>query len=427
MHTKSLYQETKLLLGNDTFSLKMDIAQDSFYHIALEMSANTDWAITNNESCLLQIDLYSDQSFINTFHMVTYMGRENHLYEANLGFLAKGSYEIVFTHQRVPVCEDSEIHIHDVSIISPILTEEEQLVYEHLPFLYGRNHFSAYDSCYTDTPLAMLYSIEQDKDVIQIEYHCIFSHEDEGTPGKLLLAKWGRLTDIEWCYSVWLDRHTNKVIKRAYQGPHHENRDFTGDFLQHSKRPILQVRTTNGNFDHIIDSSYCFSLVPAIYWDKEKQPREWFMKDYPHFNVVMIKEAERQLVNHENIHHKVQHPTTYLYCFFYMDAKDADAVIDLFYEVEGQHISSSYHFHPEIFGHGSYTGQDRHFTIAIEARAEDIQRMNVRLLNGHEATLRQIAFHTMSASGQFIEVKSTHSAILLTSKQKYVSVREFLS
>ncbi len=421
-----LFMISKLLHIQDAYKQKVNIARDSFYNLGIELESMTDWAIKNNESCLMQIELYSDQLLVYTSHLVTYMGKQKHCYQLNLGFLTKGNYELVFTNKAIPVCKESDIFLHEVALVSPVLTEEQMLVYEHLPLIYGRNYFTDYDGCYTDTPLAMLYSYEEDKEVIMIEYHCIFSHEDEGTPGKLLLAKWGRLTDIEWCYRIWIDPLSKNVLKRTYQGPDHDERFFEGDFLQTSNRPILQVRTTNGNFDHIIDSSYCFSLVPTILWEQGKHPREWFMRDYSYINYVMVQEAERQLLNHENIHERVYHPTKYMYCFFFLDDKDDDAAIDLFYEKDGKTVSSSYSFHEEIYGFGTYTDEQLSFAIAIEAMPEDIHQMNVRFLNGEHATINKIIFHTLSDSGRFEEAEQTHTMIQLSSANKQRPLKEFL-
>ena len=49
----------------------------------------------------------------------------------------------------------------------------------------------------------------------------IFTNEDGGTPTDRLMATWGRTTDIEYIYSVEVDR-AGEIVAEDYQGPEHE-------------------------------------------------------------------------------------------------------------------------------------------------------------------------------------------------------------
>lgn len=415
---------TEKLAYLESMILPFRIEKPRHFVLSLHASSTTDWAVEGKEACLLELTVHhkTEDTEIK-FHVVTYMGEITHAYKAYLGFLEEGDYELKVQQIVVPEYGHAITTVHHVHLSELHLTEQENLIYHHLPFLYGRNHFTEYDSCYTDTPLAFMYSYVEKDHLIELTYECIFSHEDEGTPAPLLLAKWGRLTDIEWCYKVVIDTYTNKVLKRSYQGPHHEELEFTGNFICGTERPILQVRTTNGNFDQEIDANYCFSLLPKISWDKQSEPREYFMKSFDHYNLVMMKEAERQLLGENAL---IEHPIHYLYVFFYLEETAGSVAIDLEYEKNTTTYSSSLDFYDEDYGYGTYTGGQSIFTIAIKGKEKDIEHMQVRLLSGQEVVIRQIIFHQLKTNGHFDEIREISRSIFLTKDNNKLRLKEYL-
>ena len=426
MYTKT-YDRAKILKPQDSLVLSVAVSHSGLYSIDITLSSTTDWARKNNESCLVTIKVMEEEGdFQHSFHLATYMGLEKHMYCVNIGYLPKGIYSFNIECMDLPILKAADLFVHDFSLKLVQLEEELRVVYEHAPILYGRNHFTAYDAVFTDTPLALMYSVYETRTKqIEIEYHVVFSHEDEGTPGKLLMSKWGRCTDIEWCYTVVIDALTREVAARRYQGPQHEVRMFTGAYLPNTQRPILQARTTNGNFDHCIDSTYCFALHPTIRWNKGKEPREWFMKDQAYINAVMIKEAERQLGNHSDFMHQIAHPTKYVYAFFFLEVHAGDTVIDLFYLKDNHVISSSYDYYDHLFEYGTYTGGNPFFTIAIEAEEEMIKQFNIRLLQGDQATIKKVQFCRLEQTGEMKESLTIEGPIVIDNKAPCIAIEEF--
>lgn len=418
-------EENAQVLFDQTVEYTFQAETDGFYRLNIEASSDSDWSIKGNESNLIVVDITSDKGISNQYSIVTYMGKERYIYKLYLGFLDEGSYKVKIRNVEVPVCQRSMVTIHSIECTEMKLTTLETLVHENAPVLYGRNYFSPFDNCYTDTPLALLYSIKElPNEIMKIEYHYIFSHEDEGTPAQLLMAKWGRTLDIEWCYSVTVNRITSEIIEAKYQGPHHQVRTFKGQYLNNSQRPILQTRTTNGNFDHVIDSEYCFSIAPEIQWNPQIQSREWFMKKRPDINLMMIKEAERQLIQNSAPMNQIVSSTKYLYAFCFTNNDTPNNIIDFTYLLKGKLVSSSLDFQDRVYGFGSYSDSYPNFTIAFEIddAQQCISSINVRLLHGEKMNINKVEFFSLDENGVLDLVYKIERSILLTKENPIIPI-----
>ena len=80
---------------------------------------------------------------------------------------------------------------------------------------------------FTDVPVFMWYETEPTPHGTRYRYSVIFTNEDGGTPTDRLMATWGRTTDIEYLYSVEVDR-TGGILAEDFQGPEHEVLPFAG-------------------------------------------------------------------------------------------------------------------------------------------------------------------------------------------------------
>ncbi len=68
------------------------------------------------------------------------------------------------------------------------------------PFIYARP--DTIDK-FSDIPLITYYEIfDEPENIKKIRYTTIFSNEDGGTQSAALMARWGRITDIEWIYEM---------------------------------------------------------------------------------------------------------------------------------------------------------------------------------------------------------------------------------
>jgi hypothetical protein len=107
------------------------------------------------------------------------------------------------------------------------------------PFVYARPDTVGR---FTDVPVFMWYEIEPTARGTRYRYSVIFTNEDGGTPADRLMATWGRTTDIEYLYSVEVDR-AGAILGEDMQGPKHEILPFRGTREGH--HPLLWVSTEN--------------------------------------------------------------------------------------------------------------------------------------------------------------------------------------
>ena len=88
----------------------------------------------------------------------------------------------------------------------------------------------------------MWYEVEPTARGTRYRYSVIFTNEDGGTPADRLMATWGRTTDIEYLYSVEVDR-AGAILDEDMQGPKHEILPFRG--RREARHPLLWVSTEN--------------------------------------------------------------------------------------------------------------------------------------------------------------------------------------
>lgn len=97
------------------------------------------------------------------------------------------------------------------------------------------------------TPLLMYHTWRVEGDRTVIDYQCIYSNENggTGTRSNLLMASWGRTTDIELVSRVILRRRpaAEPLQEDFFQARGHEVEAFAGAKID--QHPLLQVVTDN--------------------------------------------------------------------------------------------------------------------------------------------------------------------------------------
>lgn len=272
-----------------SFETTVQVDQLGFVEMDLKAFSNSDWSIRDEESAVLRI-------FVNDQYnqdCVLFYGKRTFNYQRLLGCFNRGTYQIRLEfYKEASSARVDHVWLHSTAFSVRTMDDPLALVYKHTPIFYGRHLYQPCDSSYTDTPLVLLYHMEQKENQCLIDYHMVFSHEDEGTPGPALMSKWGRTTDIEWVYRVLIDSN-GKVEKAEFQGPHHQTTCFKGQ-TDLGGHPLLQVATANGNVSDQITSSYRFFLPPLYEWKRDKEPRERVMERFPFTYQVTAWEMERQ-------------------------------------------------------------------------------------------------------------------------------------
>ncbi len=275
--------------SEQSMSIHFQLEQPGYAVLGLEAAGDSNWQENGRESVVLRLYLNGEYQQ----DVILFYGEQTLDYSRLLGCLPAGAHTVTLELQRdmTPTGATRAVvrraGVYHIGKEGPLA-----MVYRHTPVIYGRHLTHPYESTFTDTPLLLMYSIEQQEDRMTIEYHMVFSHEDEGTPSGLLMSKWGRTTDIEWMHRVELDRD-GKVLRHTYQGPHHVETAFAG-LTDCGGHPVLQAATANGNFTDQPLSDYRYMLPPLLQWDRTCEPRERVMALYPFIHQVSNWEMNRQ-------------------------------------------------------------------------------------------------------------------------------------
>ncbi|WP_322904078.1 hypothetical protein [Paenibacillus campi] len=275
--------------SEQSLRLQLHLEQPGYAVIALEAAGDSHWQEQGRESVVLRLELNGQYQQ----DVILFYGDRALDYVRLLGCLPAGTHTITImlqremTPQRATRAVVRRAGLYHIGYEQPLA-----LVYRHTPVIYGRQLTHPYESTFTDTPLLLLYSLEQRQERTVIEYHLVFSHEDEGTPSGLLMSKWGRTTDIEWMHRLELDGD-GTVLRHTYQGPQHVETAFAGHTAC-GGHPVLQAATANGNFTDVPVSDYRYMLPPLLYWDRNGEPRERVMVLYPFIHQVSNWEMNRQ-------------------------------------------------------------------------------------------------------------------------------------
>jgi hypothetical protein len=155
------------------------------------------------------------------------------------------------------------------------------------PFVYARPNTVGR---FTDVPVLMWYEREPTERGALYRYSVIFTNEDGGTPTDRLMATWGRTTDIEYLYSIEVDR-AGGIVGEEYQGPDHKILPFRGS--RDGRHPLLWVSTDNNMVRDAGDVAVRYAPAPQLA-DLKEVAREILMDANPWLYGVMTQELRRE-------------------------------------------------------------------------------------------------------------------------------------
>lgn len=194
-------------------------------------------------------------------------------------------------------------------------------VKRHAPILYQRA-----DTVGTESDVPLLMYVEWDASERALTYTVIFSNEDGGTSTRDLMARWGRTTDIEYVYKVWVDA-AGKAVRNQIQAKDHKDIPFTGPY--EGERPVLEPVTRNNMVaGATAKAGRRFDVEPMLV-DLSEHSREYVMDLKPETWKVMREELVREgklrqygVVRGEDI----SDPDNYVYAEFRSVQKDGGRV-----------------------------------------------------------------------------------------------------
>lgn len=208
-------------------------------------------------------------------------------YQVFLGPLDEGEHRLVIERNNRWSASHAPLEIQKIAVRSVSRADADYAAVIHAPILYARadtvGHFS-------DVPLLAWFEVFPDSDGEEIQYSYVFSNEDAGTPPAALMARWGRTTDIEYAYRVWLDRE-GKVQRETFQGFSHQNTPFRGNKV--GEHPYILVATPNNVFADTGASEMQYHLLP-VRADLSQHSREELMDRFPRTYQIMAEELKRE-------------------------------------------------------------------------------------------------------------------------------------
>ncbi|MFT3746471.1 MAG: hypothetical protein QM785_19545 [Pyrinomonadaceae bacterium] len=245
------------------------------------------WSQKGSEAAVLTI--FVDGIYRND--IILFAGNVFFQYKSLLGRLEQGEHKISVFVNHVRSAENTKrVVISDARVVNLSRSRDpiHQLAIENAPFLYARE--KVVDK-FSDIPLLTYYEVLPEKNgVIGIRYTTIFTNEDGGTQTAALLARWGRATDIEWVYEVWL--RDGKRVSETFQGANHIATAFNGKRI-FGDHPAINTVTDNNNFSDAGCSKLRISPMP-IRADLTLGSRETVMDENPWTYRIMAEEAMRE-------------------------------------------------------------------------------------------------------------------------------------
>lgn len=273
------------------FTLKLDgeaVAE-------IEMRApGADFAIAGREAAIAAIRVDG----LPVHHLVVANADKLQKYSVFLGRLKAGPHQIAVERDAALSAAGARLEVKSVKAQG---AEAVAMLLRHAPILHARADTIGK---FSDVPLLMYAEkLEDEAGKPFLQYTVIFSNEDGGTDTVALMARWGRTTDIEHVYRVWIDGPGN-AVRAMIQAKDHQEVEFTGQ--KEGDHPLLVPVTLNNMVAPGI-SPMRFQLTP-MEPDLKKRSREYVMDQNPWTYALAAKELER-----EGKAKLIRDPRNYLY------------------------------------------------------------------------------------------------------------------
>lgn len=172
------------------------------------------------------------------------------------------------------------MQVHGVTFRQYKAADAEYAVMANAPVLFARPNTVGK---FTDIPLLAYCERLPDG---SLRYSVIFSNEDGGTSTRALMARWGRVTDIEHVYQVW-----PATKKTLIQTKGHKDVEFHGKY--EGRHPLLAVSTDNNMVSEEGVSAVRYQLAPLVV-EMGAASREKVMDENPVTYLVSSRELERE-------------------------------------------------------------------------------------------------------------------------------------
>ncbi len=290
-----------------TFPFQVDAAAEVVAEMDLS-APGADWGRAGREGVMLNLSVDDGAKQ----QVMIFSGEMRHRYRAFLGEIAPGAHVLKLERHPDYSARGVQMQAHGVTFRQYKPSDAEYAVVANAPVLFARPNTVGK---FTDVP--MLAYCENLPDG-SLRYSVIFSNEDGGTSTRALMARWGRVTDIEHVYQVW------PATKRTLiQTKGHKDVEFHGKY--EGRHPLLAVSTDNNMVSDQGVSAVRYQLAPLVV-ELGAASRERVMDENPVTYLVAGRELEREgklrdFGKSEGT--KISHPENYLVVEMRVLNKDA--------------------------------------------------------------------------------------------------------
>ncbi|MEK7751733.1 MAG: hypothetical protein AAB654_07435, partial [Acidobacteriota bacterium] len=213
-------------------------------------------------------------------NVMLYAGAEQYAYRVFLGALGAGGHALAVERDARYSAPGAGLEVAGASFEEVPATDA---VVANAPVLLARANTVG---GFSDVPL--LVYCEREGPLLQ--YTAIFSNEDGGTSTRALMARWGRTTDIEYVYRVWLDPG-GAPARATIQTKDHKEVEYRGP--RDGAHPLLVPITDNNMVAPGGSSPIRYQLAPVVV-DLAAASREEVMDCHPILYRVMAQELARE-------------------------------------------------------------------------------------------------------------------------------------
>lgn len=246
-------------------------------------ASGADWAVAGREAALARISVDGVP-----VHHVWAFAENPQPVSVFLGRLPPGRHTLK-VERDARSAGSAGLNVRSAEIRAVTAGDPEYQRLANAPVLFARSNTVGK---FTDVPMLMYVTDLSEGAFRLLEYTVIFSNEDGGTSTRNLMARWGRVTDIEYVYRVWLDAK-GRVVKTLIQTRGHKDVPYTGQkFHQH---PYLQPVTDNNMVEPASADAapVRFQLAP-FHADLSNGSREVVMDRHRFTYTVSEKELVRE-------------------------------------------------------------------------------------------------------------------------------------
>lgn len=296
-----------------------------FRVIAPETEVSATLELSGKEGALAEVRVDKN----TPFHVTLFEGTRRHSYPVFLGRLRAGEHSL-------------EVRGAEVHAVKPAEGDPLGIV-RHAPVLFARENTLGR---FTDIPLVMYAERLSEAGSPVLQYTVIFSNEDGGTSTRALMARWGRTTDIEYVYKVYLNGAGERA-RATIQARGHREIEFEGP--HEGDHPLLIPVTDNNMVSGEARSPVRYQIAPFLA-DLRNASREQTMDERAWMYRVASQELEREgkirpfgVVDGQ----KISDPRNYLYIEALVENRDA--AVAAFVRLKGERVLRSSHLGREDY------------------------------------------------------------------------------